>query len=228
MSRTSTTGSGRTSAAPRRRSARVAGFLGNAAILVLMLLAVAYVLPTVMGYERYVITGGSMTGTYDKGSVVFDKVVPASEVRVGDVITYIPPASSGVTNLVTHRVVSAEPGTSGTVYQTKGDANPSIDPWTFTLDRSEQAVVAFDVPHVGWVLLYLADPAHRKLLIGIPAGLVALLSILEAVRNARRERAAAPDADEGTPNEPVEDGVVAGAAGPAAPRLHPVVVTTGS
>lgn len=209
---------------PRRRSARIAGALGNLAVLGLMLLAVAYVLPSLLGFQRYVITGGSMQGTYDKGSVVFEKVVPTSQLRVGDVITYIPPASSGVTNLVTHRIVSAEPGTKGIVYRTKGDANPSIDPWTFTLDRAEQVVVEFDVPHVGWALLYLADPSHRKLVVGVPAGLIALASILEAFRNARREKRAGDQVgrDETVPavaENPAPDAAVA----PSAPRLPAVV-----
>ncbi|MHA3835090.1 signal peptidase I [Terrabacter sp. AAH1] len=209
---------------PRRRSARIAGALGNLAVLGLMLLAVAYVLPSLLGFQRYVITGGSMQGTYDKGSVVFEKVVPTSQLRVGDVITYIPPASSGVTNLVTHRIVSAEAGTKGIVYRTKGDANPSIDPWTFTLDRAEQVVVEFDVPHVGWALLYLADPSHRKLVVGVPAGLIALASILEAFRNARREKRAGDQGgrDETVPavaENPAPDAAVA----PSAPRLPAVV-----
>jgi signal peptidase len=209
---------------PRRRSARIAGALGNLAVLGLMLLAVAYVLPSLLGFQRYVITGGSMQGTYDKGSVVFEKVVPTSQLRVGDVITYIPPASSGVTNLVTHRIVSAEAGTKGIVYRTKGDANPSIDPWTFTLDRAEQVVVEFDVPHVGWALLYLADPSHRKLVVGVPAGLIALASILEAFRNARREKRAGDQVgrDETVPavaENPAPDAAVA----PSAPRLPAVV-----
>ena len=209
---------------PRRRSARIAGALGNLAVLSLMLLAVAYVLPSLLGFQRYVITGGSMQGTYDKGSVVFEKVVPTSQLRVGDVITYIPPASSGVTNLVTHRIVSAEAGTKGIVYRTKGDANPSIDPWTFTLDRAEQVVVEFDVPHVGWALLYLADPSHRKLVVGVPAGLIALASILEAFRNARRETRPRDQVgrDETVPavaENPAPDAAVA----PSAPRLPAVV-----
>jgi signal peptidase len=209
---------------PRRRSARIAGALGNLAVLGLMLLAVAYVLPSLLGFQRYVITGGSMQGTYDKGSVVFEKVVPTSQLRVGDVITYIPPASSGVTNLVTHRIVSAEAGTKGIVYRTKGDANPSIDPWTFTLDRAEQVVVEFDVPHVGWALLYLADPSHRKLVVGVPAGLIALVSILEAFRNARSEKRAGDQVgrDETVPavaENPAPDAAVA----PSAPRLPAVV-----
>ena len=209
---------------PRRRSARIAGALGNLAVLGLMLLAVAYVLPSLVGFQRYVITGGSMQGTYDKGSVVFEKVVPTSQLRVGDVITYIPPASSGVTNLVTHRIVSAQHGPKGVVYRTKGDANPSIDPWTFTLDRPEQAVVEFDVPHVGWALLYLADPSHRKLVVGVPAGLIALVSILEAFRNARREKRAGDQVgrDETVPTV-VETLAPDTAVAPSAPRLPAVV-----
>ena len=33
-----------------------------------------------------------MTGTYDRGSLVFDEVVPVDDLKVGDVITYRPPA----------------------------------------------------------------------------------------------------------------------------------------
>jgi len=178
-----------TTAKPRSRGARIGAIAGSVLLLAVMLLSVAYVVPSMLGYQRYIITGGSMTGTYDKGSVVFEKVVPTSDLRVGDVITYLPPASSGVTNLVTHRLVRAHAGADGaTVYRTKGDFNPAKDPWTFTLDHAEQPVVRFHVPYVGWFLLFLADPNHRMLLIGIPAGIVALLSLGEAVANARAGR----------------------------------------
>ena len=209
---------------PRRRSARIAGALGNLAVLGLMLLAVAYVLPSLLGFQRYVITGGSMQGTYDKGSVVFEKVVPTAQLRVGDVITYIPPASSGVTNLVTHRIVSAQRGPEGIVYRTKGDANPSIDPWTFTLDRAEQAVVEFNVPQIGWALLYLADPSHRKLIVGVPAGVIALVSIFEAFRNARREKRAGDQVGRDDTIPPAAESPAPNA--PAAPSAHhrPAVV----
>ena len=51
--------------------------------------------PALMGWERYVIVSGSMTGTYDRGSLVFDELVPTKSLRVGDVITYKPPPGSG-------------------------------------------------------------------------------------------------------------------------------------
>jgi len=173
-----------TTATPRSRGARIGSIAGSVLMLAVLLLSVAYVIPSLLGYQRYIITGGSMTGTYDKGSVVFEQVESASELRVGDVITYLPPASSGVTNLVTHRLVRAHTGQDGTTtYRTKGDFNPSEDPWTFTLDHAEQPVVRFHVPYIGWFFLFLADPHHRMLLIGIPAAIVALLSIGEAASN---------------------------------------------
>ena len=46
-----------------------------------LLLALTVLVPALLGYQRYVITSGSMTGTYDRGSLVFDKVVPTSSLR---------------------------------------------------------------------------------------------------------------------------------------------------
>lgn len=117
----------------RRRPARalrsVATHLGNAGMVVLILLAVAYIAPSFAGYDRYVLTGGSMTGTYDKGSIVFEKAVPAADLEVGDVITYLPPPDSGVTTLVTHRIVAIGKDDKGQqVLRTQGDANPTPTP----------------------------------------------------------------------------------------------------
>lgn len=162
--------------APRRR--RVAALAGNLALVLVALLAAAYVLPSALGYERYVITGGSMDGTYDKGSVVFEKPVPAAELEVGDVITYLPPASSGVTTLVTHRIVEIGNDPQGReVLHTQGDANPHPDPWRFSLDSADQPVVTHSVPYVGHAVIALADRETRMLLIGLPAALIALMSL---------------------------------------------------
>jgi signal peptidase I len=144
--------------------------------------------PGLIGLQRYVITTGSMTGTYDVGTVVFDRAVPARDLRVGDVITYLPPASSGVDHLVTHRLVSIRTHAGHTTYRTRGDANPARDPWSFELSTGRQPRVAFAVPYVGRLFLALADPASRRLLIGLPAvvvGLLALRELLSALRQGR-------------------------------------------
>src|SRR5262245_3874192 len=119
-----------------RTTRRITGLAVNLVVAIALLGSSAFVLAGVLGYERYVIMSGSMTGTYDVGSIVFDKRVDADDLEVGDVITYQPPASSGLTNLVTHRIASIghDPKDGRAVYRTKGDANPQVDPWTFRLD----------------------------------------------------------------------------------------------
>src|SRR3954463_16486452 len=168
-----------------KRTGRIAANLGLAA---LFLGSVAFLLPSLLGYDRYVITSGSMTGTFDIGSIVFDKPVPVTDLAVGDVITYQPPEDSGIPHLVTHRIISIRrSATSGTVFRTQGDANSQRDPWKFQLDRPEQAKVQFGVPYAGYLFLALADRHTRMLFIGIPAGLIALLSLVEVAKALRSE-----------------------------------------
>jgi signal peptidase I len=114
-----------------RRFARVVSTLVVAAGL---LFGAILALSALMGWQRYVIVSGSMTGTYDRGSLVLDEVVPVAELEVGDVITYRPPAGAGPDGLVTHRIAAITTGKAGErVFRTKGDANRSADPWKFTL-----------------------------------------------------------------------------------------------
>jgi len=148
-------------------------------------LAATMLLPAAFGYDRYVITSGSMTGTYDRGSIVFDKAVPVSDLEVGDAITYTPPASSGVDGLITHRIVSiSNHGKDGFSYRTKGDANPQADPWRFQLSQPTQAKVAFSIPYLGYGIAGLSMLPIRMLIIGLPALLIAFALIARLWREA--------------------------------------------
>ena len=187
-----------TSSQHRRTSLarRAAGWATSTAVLLVILFCAAWIAPSLFGFSRYVITGPSMTGTYDRGSVVFEKPVPVEDLKVGDVITYTPPADSGVTWLVTHRIVDIQPAEGGgLLFTTKGDHNPDPDPWHFKLLSSEQPVVQFGVPHAGWAFIALADRDVRMVVIGGPAALVALMALGElvgALRERRRGSAPAP------------------------------------
>jgi len=154
-----------------------------------LLLGALLIAPSLLGWERYVIVSGSMTGTYDRGSLVLDEIVPTTSLREGDVITYKPPAGSGPKGLVTHRIVKIrkDKKTGATVYRTKGDANKAADPWQFVLSDKQQARVKMGVPHVGFFLAALADRTVRMILIGIPAGLIALFTLAGLWRDAGRE-----------------------------------------
>ena len=169
-------------------SVRAAKLLGIAAVAACAVLALLVLLPAALGYQRYVITGGSMSGSFDRGSLVYEDVVPVSDLKVGDVITYTPPPGAGPTGKVTHRIVSIGRRThGGLTFRTKGDANRSADPWTFKLDRPEQARAAFHVPYVGYLLDALQVRAIRMLLIGVPALLIAIALLLGTWREAGAE-----------------------------------------
>jgi signal peptidase len=149
--------------------------IGATALLAAAVLAgLGLVVPALLGYERYVIVSGSMSPAFDRGALVFDEVVPVRELRVGDVITYRPPPGSGPAGLVTHRIAEIAPDGR---FRTKGDANATVDPWTFRLTAERQARVVADVPYAGHVLSALSDRRVRMLVIGLPAALIAVATL---------------------------------------------------
>lgn len=195
----------------RSRGARARGLLVNLAVGLTMLAALGFLLPSLMGLQRYVIMGGSMEGTYDLGSVIFSEVVPVEDLEVGDVITYVPPAESGISTLVTHRIVEID----GQEFRTQGDANADVDPWTFQLTAATQPRAVAHVPYVGFAFMALADRGTRMALIGLPAALIALWSLVElvkALRPQRDRREDEPVAEEGVTPAPAVPGPRAAAA----------------
>jgi signal peptidase len=172
-----------------RRLARVVSTLLVAAGL---LFGAILVLPALMGWQRYVIVSGSMTGTYDRGSLVLDEVVPVKDLSVGDVITYRPPRGSGPEGLVTHRIASISEHQGVLEFRTKGDANATADPWTFNLGNREQARVTLGVPYAGFAVAALGRRDLRMLVIGLPAALIALMSLAGLWRESAPETSPVP------------------------------------
>jgi signal peptidase len=175
-----------------RRLRRTRAVVANAALLLVAAAAALMLVPSLFGYERYVITSGSMSGTIDRGSLVFAKAVPVDELRRGDVITYTPPGRADG-GRVTHRIAWAGRDRHGRhTFRTKGDANRAVDPWTFVLDRPAQARHAFHVPYLGYAFAALGMRHVRMLLLALPAALIALALIAslwrEAGEEARRAR----------------------------------------
>ena len=160
-----------------RRAGRLAS---GAALAVAVLCALLVLAPALAGWERYAIVSGSMTGSYDRGSLVLAEVVPVADLQVGDVITYTPPAGD---HLVTHRISwIGRDDTGGRIFRTKGDANPVADPWTFSLDGGTQARARFGVPYAGHALSALGRRDVRMLVIALPALLIAAVSLTKLWR----------------------------------------------
>jgi signal peptidase len=154
---------------------RVGRLASGAALAVAAIAALLVLAPALIGWERYAIVSGSMTGTYDEGSLVLAEVVPVAELRVGDVITYTPPAGD---HLVTHRISWIGRDDAGhRVFRTKGDANPIADSYTFRLDQATQARVRMGVPYAGHALAALGRRDVRMFVIALPALLIAGFSL---------------------------------------------------
>jgi signal peptidase I len=171
-----------------RLTKRIAGYMALAAAVAL---AAVMLVPAVLGYERYVITGDSMSGTHDRGSILFAEAAPTSELRVGDVITYVPPPGKGPAGQVTHRIASIDrDGRGEPLYRTEGDANAAPDPWRFTLPDPTQARAVASVPYVGYGIAALAIKWVRMLVIGLPAALIAVALLVRLWRHAGDDAAA--------------------------------------
>jgi signal peptidase len=155
---------------------------------VVVTLVAAYAALLVIGFKPVAVYSGSMRPTLGVGSLAVDRVVPASSVRVGDVITFNDPYIKG--RLVTHRVAQIVPTKQGLAYRTKGDANPARDPWAIRLnDRVGR--VAFHVPLAGYLLYYAHTRELRGLLL-IVVAVVVLAGLLRWIW--RREPARAAEA----------------------------------
>ena len=172
-----------------RRVSRRLGKLGLNLLFVAMLGCVAIMLgPSLLGYQRFIILTGSMTGTYDRGSIVFDKPVPTASLKVGDPITYNPPSGFTSQGRVSHRIYRITRGKDGVrTYQTKGDANKHPDVWHFTLPRATQDEVKFHIPEVGYLFLILSIREFRLIVVGVPAILLGLYELRKLWREGGAE-----------------------------------------
>jgi len=94
-------------------------------------------------YKAYLVHTGSMGQTIPPGSVV---LVRDHQYRVGQVITFKVGAA-----IVTHRLIAIK--TNGDI-TTKGDANPTVDPWTANKADIIGGVVRTS-PLLGYVYVYL-------------------------------------------------------------------------
>jgi signal peptidase len=170
---------------------RKVGRIGlNLLFAVMMAAAGIMIVPAALGFHRYIILTGSMTGTYDRGSIVYDQSVPVSSLKVGDPITYDPPSgyTTGVYKRVTHRIIWIGRGANGErAFRTKGDANQSPDAWKFSLGNGTQDRVLFHIPELGYLFVLLSLRTFRMVLVGVPAVIMGLVMLRGLWRDAGAE-----------------------------------------
>jgi signal peptidase len=154
---------------------RVRRFLGlasnvtlvGAALVVVSALA-ASLAPRLLGYSSVIVYGGSMADSIPVGSIAVTEEVSAEDIGVGNVIVFHPPTASPNPSPLMHRVVSVREENGQRLFQTKGDANATPDPWEIAIQGRGSRLV-YAVPYVGYLVNFAGTPLGWALLLFLPA-----------------------------------------------------------
>ena len=163
---------------------------GLASVVVVALVVVAMsvtVVPLLVGGRTMTVLSGSMVPALPVGSMVVDRPVNPTSLRIGDVVTYASNDElSGAGIDVTHRIIGIKQTAAGPVFTTKGDANNVAD------DRpvSGSAIVGkvwFHVPYIGWARNVLLNRAGAIAVLGLGVLVVALAVLVRTMSPRRRD-----------------------------------------
>lgn len=121
---------------------------------------------TQLGLKPMVVKSGSMEPTIATGSMVLTRTIPASAIRVGDVVSVKRPDRT----TVTHRVVTVtHNGTTATLVL-KGDANTDPDPAPVMVSSAGRLVAT--LPVLGRVGAFLSSARGGFVLGWVVAGVM--------------------------------------------------------
>lgn len=114
----------------------------NTIIVILAIIAVFLCSIRILGYTPYIITSDSMEPTYSVNDMVYTKEANFSDLKEGDVITFVNTNDS----VVTHRIIEVDEG-ERCVY-TQGDSNefPDVMP---VYEEDIIGIVHFALPKIG-------------------------------------------------------------------------------
>lgn len=171
------------------RWARFARVVGNTALTLAalggLICIIMVPLALVFGVSLVMFKTGSMAPTIPAGSLSVVRQIPASEIRVGEVVTVDRPAALPITHRVTS--VSRGPSAAQRTITLKGDANASEDPAPYTV--SKVRLTLFSVPQLAYVVVWFSNP----LVLGaLTLGLTALVTWAFWPHSTRHDRRRPP------------------------------------
>jgi signal peptidase len=146
------------SGAARRVVTRIASIIGTVLVIATGLVLVGMTIaPRVLHYQTATMLTGSMAPGIEPGDVIVDVKEKATDLEVGQIITYHIPVDDH--RVESHRVAWVGRDKDGTVlFRTKGDANAGIDPWTARAQGADVWRVATVLPVAGSVIRFMRQP----------------------------------------------------------------------
>ena len=152
---------------------KICSVLSGIILVVMVLVAVVLLLPYAFGYQTLAVLSGSMEPVYHVGSIVFVQKVPATEIKLGDPITF---RLTGQNMMATHRVVKID--TDKKQFITKGDANNAEDDPT-SFESLVGRASNFSVPWLGYISVNIKTPKGIMAATGVIVVIVLLTFLPE-------------------------------------------------
>ena len=127
--------------------------IGTLILIAVIATSVPLAVPTLLGYEIYNVTSGSMEPTLPVGSVIYVEHVKPESIQSGDIIAYYVDAVVVTHRVVENRFVEGE-------FVTKGDANEMED-FSNPHYRDLVGVVKYHFPYLGNYLMIYSNPITK-------------------------------------------------------------------
>ena len=161
--------------------------------LVGVAMALVYISVPAFGNKAMIVRSGSMQPAIGVGDLVVVRakqildspaIVPIPKYKTGDVVAFM--AGNGKT-LVTHRVASVKIESGKVFYETKGDANKTVDK---VLVNEENIIGAkfLALPKVGKIIAFTKSNIGFPLLVMLPAVLVIIFEIVAIFREVKKQK----------------------------------------
>ena len=122
--------------------------------------------PSILGLRLLSIQTNSMSPTFNEGDLIISTKVKPDDLRPDDIITYWT-VIDGERVLNTHRIETIYDGGGYLIFETKGDANTSVDPLTVH-ERELVGQYKVRVPGIGKVFDYLQTGTGFLIVVVIP------------------------------------------------------------
>ena len=149
-----------------------------AAVVIFALLLVG---ARLAGYKVYTVLSGSMEPAYHTGALIYVKAVDTSEIKEGQVITFMLSEDT----IATHRVIEViqDPDEAGTVrFRTKGDANNAPD-GSLVHCKNVIGTPVFTIPYLGYVASYIQHPPGTYYAVAAVAIIVLLAFLPDLIKD---------------------------------------------
>lgn len=149
-------------------------FITTSILISMLILIVLLFLPRLFQIQPLVVLSGSMEPNYQAGSLLYIKKVPASQIEVGDTITF----KLGQHNLATHRVVSIHKKEQ--TFTTKGDANENADAADIPFEDLVGKPV-LHIPKLGYLAKELSSVSGKIIYITVILAVIMLMFLSDMI-----------------------------------------------